>query len=78
MPSEKFPKLKKNAERIISLLSSTHVSEPIFSRMKHIKSKNRSIFDGHLHHCLRLAITSLETDIDFLVGEKRCQVAHQH
>ena len=71
MPSEKFSELKKIAVRIISEFGSTYVSEPMFSRMKHIKSKNRcSISDGHLEHCLRLATTSLEADIDFLVREE--------
>ena len=74
---EKFPELKKNATGIISLFGSAYVCEQMFSRMKHIQSKNRSsIFNGHLEHCLRLAPTSLEADIDFLVREKQSQVAH--
>ena len=67
MPSEKFSKLKKNAARIISLLGSTYVNEPMFSRIKHMKSKNRSISDSHLEHFLRLATTSLAADTDLLV-----------
>ena len=76
VPSEKFTMLKKNAARLISLLVSAYFSEPMFSQMKHIKSKNRSISDDHLEHCLRLATTSLEADIYFLVREKQSQVAH--
>ena len=70
MPFEKFPQLKKNAARIIFLLGSAYVSEPMFSRMKHIKSKNIcSISDGHLEHCLRLATSSLEPDNSFFVNK---------
>ena len=77
VPSEKFPKLKKNASRIISLFGSTYVCEHMFSRMKHVKSKIRSsITDGHLEQCMRLATTSLQPDIHLLVQEKQNQVAH--
>ena len=74
--SEKFPKLKKNAARIISLFGSTYVCEQMFSRMKHVKNKIRSITDGHLEQCMRLATTSLDLEIDFLVRKKQSQVAH--
>ena len=43
VPSEKFLKLKKNAARIISLFGSTYVCEQMFSRMKHVKNKTRSL-----------------------------------
>ena len=63
-----FAKLKKNAARIIFLFGSTHVCEHMFSRMKHLKNKNKSsITDGHLEQCMHLATTSLEADVDFLV-----------
>ena len=75
--SKKFPKLKKNAARKISLFGSTYVCEQIFSRIKHVKNKIRSsITDGHLEPCMRLATTSLDPEIDFLVREKQSQVAH--
>ena len=49
----------------------------MFSRMKHVKNKNRSsITDGHLEQRMRLATTSLEADIDFLVRQKESLVAH--
>ena len=66
--SEKFPKLKKNAARIISLFGSTYVCEQMFSRIERVKNKIRSsITDGHLEQCMRLATTSLDPEIDFLV-----------
>ena len=37
--SAKFPKLKQNAARIISLFGSTYVCEQMFSRMKHVRAK---------------------------------------
>ena len=76
--SEKFPTLKKNAARIISLFGSTYVCEQMVSRMKHVKSKIRSsVTGGHLEQCMRSATTSLDPDIDFLVREKPSQMAHQ-
>ena len=75
--SEKFPKLKKNAARIIFLFGSTYVCEQMFSRMKHVKNRIRSsITDSHLEQCMCLATTSLDPEIDFLVREKQSQVAH--
>ena len=63
--------------RIISLFGSTYLSEHMFSRMKHVKNKNRSsITDGHSEQRMRLATTSLEADIDFLVRQKESLVAH--
>ena len=51
MSSEKFSKLEKNAVRLISLFASAYVSKQMFSRIKHIKSKNKfSTSEGHLEH----------------------------
>ena len=49
----------------------------MFSQMKHVKNKIRSsITDGHLEQCMRLATTSLDPEINFLIREKQSQVAH--
>lgn len=77
VPSENFPNLKNHAARLISLFGNTYLCEQLFSRMKQTKSNIRSsITDGHLEQCLRLATTSIEPNIDYLVGQKQWQSAH--
>ena len=48
----------------------------MFSRIKHVKNKNRAITDGHLEQRMRLATTPLEAYIDFIVRQKQNQVVH--
>ena len=48
----------------------------MFSRMKHVKNKNKFITDGDLEQHIRLTTIPLEADIDFLAWQKRSQVAH--
>ena len=63
-PKEKFPELRMFAVRQMALFGSTYTVEQLFSRMRIIKSKYRSVLnDQNLETSLRLASTSIETDI---------------
>ena len=52
-------------------LGITYICEQLFSRMKHTKNKNRTkITDKHLENALRIATSSVDSDIDLLVQQK--------
>ena len=56
---EKYPNIKRCAFYILSCFGSTYLCESVFSHMKIIKSRYRSVMtDQHLLACLRLATTS--------------------
>lgn len=77
LDKEKYPAIYKHALAMISLFGNTYVCEQLFSRMKHIKSKERTrITDEHLENCLRLATTSVEIDINELSSAKQSQTSH--
>ncbi|XP_026475998.1 general transcription factor II-I repeat domain-containing protein 2B-like [Ctenocephalides felis] len=75
--SEKFPCLKKNAMKMMSLFGSTYVCEQLFSTMKFVKNDHRSnLGDTRLESCLRVATSSIPADIDQIVSKKQCQISH--
>ncbi|XP_050519731.1 general transcription factor II-I repeat domain-containing protein 2-like [Daktulosphaira vitifoliae] len=77
LDDENFPELKKLAQRVFSMFGSTYLCEQTFSRMKCIKSKERSrLTDDHLHYLLRAATTKFEPDIKKLALQKQPQVSH--
>uniref|UniRef100_A0A8C8SFM5 Uncharacterized protein n=1 Tax=Pelusios castaneus TaxID=367368 RepID=A0A8C8SFM5_9SAUR len=74
LPSETYLNLRNHALKMTTILGSTYVCEQSFSQMKHLKSTTRSrLTDAHLHHLLRLAVTNMEPDIDYLISQKQLQ-----
>ena len=58
VPKEKYPNLKQAALKLLSMFASTYVCESLFSNLKHVKSKHRSVLtDTHVKELLRVAIT---------------------
>jgi hypothetical protein len=56
LPEEKYPLLKKQVWRLVSMFASTYISKQTFSRMKIQKSILRSCMsDEHLQDVLILA-----------------------
>ncbi|XP_068118264.1 general transcription factor II-I repeat domain-containing protein 2-like [Hyperolius riggenbachi] len=77
LASETYPNLRKHALKMATIFGSTYVCEQTFSRMKHLKSPTRSrITDAHLHHLLRMAVTNMEPDIDYLISQKQAHTSH--
>lgn len=77
LSSETYPNLRKHALKMATIFGSTYVCEQTFSRMKNLKSPTRSrITDAHLHHLLRLAVTNMEPDIDYLISQKQAHTSH--
>ncbi|XP_069492317.1 general transcription factor II-I repeat domain-containing protein 2A-like [Ambystoma mexicanum] len=74
---DSFPNLSNHALRFIALFGSTYCCEQLFSRLKSIKTKSRSLLtDGHLSGILRIATSSVPADIEHLCKQKQCQVSH--
>ena len=74
---EKFPLLGAHAMKIMTYFESTYVCEQLFSAMKIIKSDKRSrLNDSRLESWVRVAVSSISTNIDDLVAKKQCQIAH--
>nr|ABE27268.1 unknown [Nosema bombycis] len=72
-----FPLLAKNAKKMMLLFGSTYACEQLFSTMNFIKNDHRSrLSDGRLESCIRVAISSIQTDIDQIVAKKQCQNSH--
>jgi hypothetical protein len=64
LSDSKFLNIKRLATKMLTVFGSNYICEQTFSRMKLIKSKFRTrITEDHLHHCLRISVTSFPTDI---------------
>lgn len=73
----KYATIYNHALRMISLFGNTYTCEQLFSRMKYIKSQQRTrITDDHLENCLRIATTSISVNIDNLSSSKQSQSSH--
>ena len=58
VPMEKYPNVKRAALKILSMFGSTYICESVFSTLKHVKSKHRSVLtDTHVKELLRVATT---------------------
>ncbi|XP_067933190.1 EPM2A-interacting protein 1-like [Watersipora subatra] len=76
-PAGTYQALHKHALRMVSLFSSTYLCEQFFSRMKQTKSTYRTgLTDEHLAQQLRISFSDIKPDLDRIVQEKQCQVAH--
>ena len=77
LPKEDYPEILKLARSFISIFASTYVCEQLFSRMKHIKSRNKSkLTDEHLLCNLRVATSQISSNIDNLVKNMNVQKSH--
>ena len=77
VPMEKYPNVKRAALKILSIFGSTYVCESVFSTLKHVKSKHRSVVtDTHLKELLRVATTEYKPDLKRIVQGKECQKSH--
>ena len=77
LSEEKYPNIKKCAFYLLSCFGSTYLCESVFSYMKIIKSRYRSVMtDQHLLACLRLATTSYCLNYEEIVTSSQCQVSH--
>ena len=55
----------------------TYVCESVFSILKHVKSKHRSILtDTHVKELLRVAATEYQPDLKMIAQYKECQKSH--
>ncbi|XP_077593579.1 general transcription factor II-I repeat domain-containing protein 2A-like [Stigmatopora nigra] len=77
VPMEKYPNVKQAALKILSMFGSTYVCESVFSTLKHVKSKHRSVLtDTHVKELLRVATTEYKPDLKRIVQGKECQKSH--
>ncbi|KAK9519571.1 hypothetical protein VZT92_022291 [Zoarces viviparus] len=77
LPNDTYPNIKKHAMKMSTLFGSTYICEQTFSRMKLQKTPMRSrLTDEHLHHCLRLAVTRMEPDIQLLTSQMQAHSSH--
>ena len=62
-PEVKDPELKKASARLISLFSTTYCCESLYSVMKFVKSKHRTILTNqHLTELILTALTTYQPD----------------
>ncbi|KAL2095558.1 hypothetical protein ACEWY4_007706 [Coilia grayii] len=74
---DKFPHSRNLAPFLLTMFGSTYTCESSFSHMNAIKTHNRiSLTDQHLHHSLRIALTSYTPDFTSLAKSKKCHFSH--
>lgn len=74
---DKFPHSRNLALFLLTMFGSTYTCESSFSHMNAIKTHNRiSLTDQHLHHSLRIALTSYTPDFTSLAKSKKCHFSH--
>ncbi|KAF3841488.1 hypothetical protein F7725_007350 [Dissostichus mawsoni] len=74
---EKFPHSRGLALFVLTMFGSTYTCESAFSHMNAIKTNNRaSLTDQHLHHCMRIAMTTYTPDFPALAKSKKCHFSH--
>jgi len=77
LSSESYPNLSQDAKKFTALFGSTYCCEQLFSRMKHTKTKPRSLLtDEQLVASLRIATSTVGADVDYLCKQKQCQISH--
>ena len=77
VPMKKYHNVKRAALKILSMFGSTYVCESVFSTLKHVKSKHRSVLtDTHVKELLRVATTEYKPDLKRIVQGKECQKSH--
>ncbi|KAI6657768.1 General transcription factor II-I repeat domain-containing protein 2-like [Oopsacas minuta] len=74
LSSSDYPNLIKHCKMMACLFGSTYICEQLFSQMKLVKSKCRTVLtDRHLEDTLRIATTDMEQNIDHIVRPMRHQ-----
>lgn len=69
LPQSRFPHLREFALSVTSMFGSTYICESSFSKMKHIKSKERNrLSDDTLLHVIRIGCTKVNIDIHTIVA----------
>ena len=77
LPKEAFPRIIDFARKKMSLFGSTYKCEQLFTKMKYAKSKTRSrLTDNHLENNLRVAASSISSNIETLVKKHQAQISH--
>lgn len=77
LAEEKYPHLRAFARKMICVFGSTYKCEQFFSMMKINKSKYRTrLTDKNLENTLRLCISGIDPNLDYLVSEVQAQVSH--
>ncbi|RXN38641.1 general transcription factor II-I repeat domain-containing 2-like protein [Labeo rohita] len=75
--SEDFPILRRHALKLASLFGTTYCCEQFFSKLTLAKTRFRSrLTDSNLENQLRVASSSLPSDIKCLAKEKQFQPSH--
>ncbi|KAK6491446.1 general mRNAion factor II-I repeat domain-containing protein 2-like [Huso huso] len=76
--SDKYPAIRKCAQRMFSLFGSTYICEQTFSLMKLNKSRLRgSLSDSHLLDVLYLSVSQLRPDVEKIMRSKeQFQTSH--
>ena len=73
VPIKKYPNVKRGALKILSMFGSTYICESVFSTLKHVKSKHRSLLtDTHMKELLRVAATEYKPDLKKIAQYKEC------
>ncbi|CAM4530934.1 unnamed protein product [Eretmochelys imbricata] len=58
VPKDKYRNIRSAALKLISMFALTYLCEPVFSTLKHVKSKHQSILtDSHLRELLCVSTT---------------------
>ena len=73
-PRTRFPKISKRASKLICLFGSTYLCEQFFSKMKYCTCMSKCrirISDAHLHDTLRIAASSMESNITTIMQQKK-------
>ena len=74
---QKFPNSRRLALFVLTMFGSTYKCEFAFSHMNAIKTSNRvSLTAEHLHHCMRIAMTSYTPDFTALAKSNKCHFSH--
>lgn len=69
LKEEKFPNMRRRAQKMFVLFGSTYICEQTFSVMRFNKSRYRSsLTDNHLSAALRISTSDIQPDFDALVN----------
>ena len=72
LKQEKFPNIKRHAQKMFVLFGSTYICEQTFSVMKFKKSRYRSsLTDDYLSAVLRIATLDIQPDFDTLAKDQQ-------
>ncbi|KAI2662031.1 General transcription factor II-I repeat domain-containing protein 2 [Labeo rohita] len=73
VPVERYVNVKQAALKLLSMFGSTYMCESLFSTLKQVKSKHRSVLtDTHVKELLRVATTEYKADLKKTVETKNC------